>query len=662
MPRKRALTLLTISLLCYCVLHELNLRQPYFYTRVCHFYRDSLSRAGRLTPPNPDLVFLAIDAESVGLDPATDTMQMYGLTESKSLEGRAFSLMTQRFPWPREIYGLILERLVEAGASVVVFDLTFPTETGGDEPFRLALDRYRAHAVIGSNFVDPSWNGPSRVGASHTRPPDTIVPQSNPMDDRVAYTNFWPDEDEVVRRAQYRVTFEQVRGDEPPADSERLYSLAARAAQKMGMEHCIPDDLQAHEIRLTGAPRTAFPPHSVFEIFVPQYWQHNYRNGEFFRNKVVVVGAEGNWQHDEHQTALGLMPGPELHLNSLNAALHHEFIREMSPATVALATALAAIVALALSLLCRSPWLRLIFLTGVDVLGWLLVLQIFNRWSVYVPLVSPLCQLNLTVLFGLVTDFTQERIEKNRTRRTLERYTSRDLAAQLLDEPSAYQQSLGGVTKPVTILFSDIRGYSVVTAQREPHLLVQQLNQYLTAMVECVFRSGGTLDKFIGDAVMAVWGNIQGHGEMEDATNAVRAARAMQQELLRLNQIWKERGWPELRAGIAVHHGEVVVGNIGSPQRMEFTVIGDAVNLTWKLQEMTKEFGCPFIMSEQVHALVQGVFDLEPIGFATIASLQRPMQIFTFPEFAPGAGSAGLLSGEKDFAKPIPSFEATAGQ
>jgi adenylate cyclase len=394
----------------------------------------------------------------------------------------------------------------------------------------------------------------------------------------------------------------------------------------------LPQDVASHFLRFTGQPREAFPSHSLFEIFVPDYWKHNYKNGEFFRGKTVIIGAEGNWQHDEHQTPFGSMPGPELHLNALNSALHGEFIREMPAGTVELLTGLTAILAVALSLFIGSPGLRFLALIALDTASALGVLYAFNHASFYVPVVAPLTQLNATVLLGMLVDFTQERVEKKRVRRTLERYVSRDLVGQMLDQPDTYEQSLGGILKPVTILFSDIRGFTAVTTQSEPHVLVRQLNEYLSAMVDCVFRFEGTLDKFIGDAVMAVWGNIHSHGDQTDALHAVQAARAMRDELERLNESWKERGWPVLRAGIAVHHGNVIVGNVGSAQRMEFTVIGEAVNVTWKLQEHTKRIGYPFVMSETVHRLLDEQIKTTSLGQARIPGLEIPLEIFTFSE------------------------------
>jgi adenylate cyclase len=575
---------------------------------------------------------------------------MYGLTGQNTVEARAFRLMTKRFPWPREIYALITERLLQAGAKVVVFDLTFPTSTEGDEPFRIALEKDRDRVIIGSNFVNPSRDGRDMASASHTLPADSLIPQASPLDDRVAFTNFWPDADEVLRRIAYRVTFEQVQGDNPAPESERFLALSARALVKAGYPGAVPEGLAPRAIRFTAPPRQGFPPHSVFEIFVPDYWTHNYRGGSFFRDKIVIVGAEGNWQHDEHQTPFGSMPGPEIHLNAINAALHGEFIREMPGSTVTLLTVLAGILAVAASMVLRSPWLRLLVLLVADAgAGWV-ALFVFNHASVYVPLVSPLAELNVAILLGFVADFTAERLDKNRLRRTLERYVSRDLVRAMLDKPNRYEQSLGGLIRPVTILFSDLRGYSMMSARTDPHVLVNQLNEYLTAMVECVFRFGGTLDKFIGDAVMAVWGNIKSEGVAEDANRAVQAALAMQVELTALNEKWLARGLPQLRAGIAIHHGEVVVGNIGSPLRMEFTVIGDAVNVSWKLEELTKELGCDFIVSEQVHALTAAHVPLRSLGFADFKGVREPIELFTAAH-GPDAGLVADESAVSSFAR-----------
>ena len=214
------------------------------------------------------------------------------------------------------------------------------------------------------------------------------------------------------------------------------------------------------------------------------------------------------------------------------------------------------------------------------------------------------------------------------------------------------------MVKPVAMLFSDIRGYSLVSAQSNPQTLVAQLNEYLSAMVDCVFRHNGTLDKFIGDAVMAVWGNVRSDGVRADTTNAVRAALAMREELARLNADWRNRGLPELRIGISVNQGDVVVGNIGSPQRMEFTVIGDAVNISWRLQELTKQLGSETIVSETVASLVAEEFDVRSLGLATVPGRAEQMEVFSVSAlaevaaFSPARTPAIAVSGAESLATP----------
>ena len=166
----------------------------------------------------------------------------------------------------------------------------------------------------------------------------------------------------------------------------------------------------------------------------------------------------------------------------------------------------------------------------------------------------------------LVQKFFATFLEKLRTRAMLERYVSHNFVREVLDRSSNFEESLGGVRRRCTMLFSDIRGFTTMTEGADSQALVTQLNEYLSEMVECVFRHEGTLDKFIGDAVMAVWGNVRERSDREDAVSAVRSALDMLAALDRLNADWKTRGIEELHIGVGLNHGEVIVGNMGSPR------------------------------------------------------------------------------------------------
>jgi adenylate cyclase len=242
-----------------------------------------------------------------------------------------------------------------------------------------------------------------------------------------------------------------------------------------------------------------------------------------------------------------------------------------------------------------------------------IALALFNDAALLIPTVGPLLAFGLNGIGGLALDIALERREKAHVRRTLERYVSRNVVQELIDHPDQYTRALGGDLRQVTILFSDIRSFTRAAATMDSRALVAQLNEYFAAMVECVFRHGGTLDKFIGDAVMAVWGNTRSNGAEEDATNAVRCALAMREELEKLNRRWAAEGRSRFRIGIGINSGEVVVGNIGSPHRMEFTVIGDAVNIAWRLQERTKH-GPTILLGESVAELLGETFPTEACG------------------------------------------------
>ena len=164
-------------------------------------------------------------------------------------------------------------------------------------------------------------------------------------------------------------------------------------------------------------------------------------------------------------------------------------------------------------------------------------------------------------------------------RSNFERYFAPNVAAEIAQQAGAVR--LGGERRPMTVLFSDIRGFTAMAESMGPDAIAQILSEYFTEMVDVIFDYGGTLDKFMGDAIMALWGAPLAHAD--DADRALRAAMEMQQAVSRLNQQWFSEGRPEIKVGIGINHGEVFVGNIGSHRRLDYTVIGDAVNIAARL-------------------------------------------------------------------------------
>ena len=163
-----------------------------------------------------------------------------------------------------------------------------------------------------------------------------------------------------------------------------------------------------------------------------------------------------------------------------------------------------------------------------------------------------------------VGEWLLDRREKARVRKTFERYVSKDVVKELMDNPESWLNTLGGQRKLITVLFSDVRGFTTLSESADEQVLVAQLNEYFDEMVNIVFKHEGTLDKFIGDAVMAQWGAISSSGTESDARRAVATAIAMRKALIRINPDWLARGMTEINIGIGINHGSAIVGNIGA--------------------------------------------------------------------------------------------------
>jgi adenylate cyclase len=561
---------------------------------------------GRKAALDPRLVFLAIDKASVQLD---------SLFPDEIEASPALKMMKAGYPWSREVYSLLAERLIEAGARLVIFDLLFPAQGSGDEAFRGTLNKYPGQILIGCDFVVERTA--AGIAWRLDLPSETLLERKRPIDPRLGFVTFWSDPDGPVRHVRMTTSLEELSGNQKPPE-EIFESLETRTLRRLNRPDLIRTG-QDIPFRFVGGPHT-IRPHPVYQIFVPDLWSRNFQDGKFFKDKIVFVGPEGSWSHDEHATPFrvingdeALMPGPEIHLNALNAALRSEFLMP-PPRQVELAVfAFAGICGMLLSLPRGPLWRSIATVIWFGLFGNVAVV-LYNQIGLLLPVAVPSAIVVSAVVINIIGDYRTERREKAEIRSTLGHYVGESIVGEVLANPAAFLHSLAGVRRTVTILFSDLRGFTRLTAERSPTELVAQLNEYFSAMTDQILEHGGTIDKFMGDGLMAVWGNLRTQAARENVKAALRAALGMRSTLQMLNRGWQERGWPVLKLGIALAHGDATIGNIGSSRKMEFTAIGNVVNAASRIERIAAETGRDILVEERTAKLATDTFDLHDIG------------------------------------------------
>ncbi len=557
--------------------------------------------------------------------------------------------MTARpFPWSREVWALLLDRLFASGARLVLFDMAFNPPNDGDPAFRAALDRYRGKVVVGANF--DAANAMQAIV-----PNDSLIPPPQMADARVGYVNFFPDlMDQRTRSIHYTLTDRQLAGLPPHPSEEVYHALSARGLEQIGRGADVPQDHAAHMLRFSADD--AYQPRPLYEAFDPKFWHANYHDGAFFKGKVAIVGGSAQIWHDVVDTPLGPgRPGPKLHLEAMAAAMAHQFLR-MTPLYIDYALVVAAgALAWALIGFVRRPGIVLALLVGIT-LAYLVAARIsYDRGGLLLITVPALTAFLLSGLFSLGYEYAMERLEKLRTRRTLERYVSKNLVKEILDNPDSFYSNLKGVRIPATILFSDIIGFTSLTENADPEALVRQLNEYLSRMTAAVFENGGTLDKFIGDAVMAVWGNVRSRGPAEDTRMAVRTALTMRRALRALNRDWFARGIAPFAIGIGINQGDVLGGNIGSQEKADPTVIGDAVNLASRLESLTRVYGLDILLGPTATEFARDEFHVRSVARVQVKGKTEPVEISTLI----AARRDGI---DADFLRHLETYEQAFGK
>jgi adenylate cyclase len=483
-----------------------------------------------------------------------------------------------QWPWRRSIHAELIDRLAADGAAVVGYDVTFAEpdreDPAGDRTLARSLEE-AGNVVLAANaeFEDRLGDIPRAVEL------DGPFPLLAGSAAGVAHANVIPDPDGVVRALPpfiERANFELM-----PSLSMALYGLAEGLE---GPPTIRPDGYQVGDRLIPTGPAhlmdinftRGFPTYEFAEVIrgtVPP---------GTFRDKIVLVGATALGLGDTRFTPLDKAsgePGVRVHANALNTMLTGAFLApDGIGSTLAWILGVTFLVALAVAFL--PIWLSPFVTLGILGAYYVVAFTRFDRGDV-MNLVYPLFTVALGLLAALAVRYFTEERERRRVTRVFGRYVAGDVVSEVLSAPEDALATLEGASRPISVLFADLRGFTAASEGARPEQVVVALNAYLDAMTRAVNEELGTIDKFMGDSVMAFWGAprpTEHHVE-----RSARAAIRMLDYIDEAVQAGKTAGLNVRGCGVGIATGEAVVGNIGSSERLDYTVIGDTVNTASRL-------------------------------------------------------------------------------
>ncbi len=541
---------------------------------------------------HPDIVIIAIDNESI---------KQIG-----------------QWPWPRKIFAETLKKIEKYHPLVVGFDIIFSEES------RLgsADDKILSDAIknLSYPFILPvkadSLNIKNREAKSDsfTNPLEIFISLDNEGSVKnvfLGHVNLILDSDAVARRFPL---FIKTR------DGEKIFAFSYLIAKKAGLE--IPKENSLEPIpRIVFAAPTGAISRIPFYRFISEEIAFSR-----LKNKIILIGSTAVDLHDEKPTPLSRgtpMQGVEIQANILNMLLKGYSFKPLSTLFSTLWIFLISIFSWLIFLKFKESikFLLANFLLG---LFWF-VLMFFLIEEGFVP---NLIHLNSAWIFSTLGLFSYRYFiiqkEKQEIKKAFSRYVSKEVLEEILKNPE--KLCLGGEERFITILFSDIRGFTGFSEKLPAKILVEILNRYFTIMSGEILKQKGIVDKYIGDAIMAFWG-----APLEDedqADRALGAGLAMVKQLKILNNELKEKKLPELDIGIGIHSGSVIVGNIGSEIRFDYTAIGDSVNIASRIEGLNKTYKTKIIISESVKNKLKKNYSLEFLDVVEIRGRQESIKIY----------------------------------
>ena len=494
-------------------------------------------------------------------------------------------------------------------------------------------------------IVHPEYAKNSEVPEAQALSPN--LPQFAANAKNFGFFDIIPDADGVVRREPAALSFQGAYYPSLDVAAALAYTDISLEQVKVifnpnGVERIalgqltIPTDRQGFvQLDYDGGTGT-FPTYSLADVV-----QHRVSSA-FFRDRLVLIGP----------TVIGISgmaltplqekqsPGVAIHANMLDDILYQHFIhRGMREYLVDVAFIILFSLGAGILISVLNPLRATLLLAGSLLLYFWLSYYLFANYRMWVADSPPMA--TLAVTYGGIVSyrFFFEEGEKKKVRSAFSQYMHPGLINQILNRPEALR--LGGEEKELTALFADIRGFTTLSEDLAPAQLVDLLNEYLSTMTELIFKNWGTLDKYIGDCIMAFWGAP--YPQTDHAFRACRTGLEMLQSLARLQAGWESRGVPRLEVCIGINTGPMLVGNMGSKRRFNFTVIGDSVNLASRLEGLNREFGTDLIISEGTFLQAKDQIVVRELDLIRVKGKIHPVKVYEVLGLAADSGRVSDL-------------------
>jgi adenylate cyclase len=494
------------------------------------------------------------------------------------------------WPFPRKTFAELLPTL--EGARSVGFDVSFSEKSSfgsaDDEAFASALASFKGPVVFPLQLRSD--------GNISVQPYEIFSPHVD-----LGFVNVPLDSDGVVREIA------------PSIGTKGYESFSAKLAGVGG--DTFPSPVR---IAYVGSSRTF-----LTVSFIDAYQKKIPKS--VFENAIVLVGSTANDLHDFIETPFGEMPGVEVHANAIETILQGKFINEIP-------SVLSFLLILLVTFLCgfvvfyiRNTLVLLGTLLGILIL---VVLSTFIsfQFGIILPVFYLLLAFLISTAVTLVFQYVTESKEKKFIQNTFQYYLMPEVINEIILNPK--KLVLGGEKKKLSVLFSDIRGFTTLSEKLTAEELVQLINQYLTVMSDRIMENKGLVDKYIGDAIMAFWGApLENPSQAKDAC---RAALKMSAALKELNIKWQAEGLPSIGIGIGINTGEMIVGNMGSERRFNYTIMGDEVNFGSRLEGLNKAYGTECIISEETKKEIENdsEFLVRELDNVMVKGKQEPKRIY----------------------------------